>query len=97
MLYVKCYAMLCSILHVLHEQGSGVWYKYPMFYTFLGKVAEFSEVTNSVFFFLCFFLGGGGAFWEEIPPKIITNFVCFLDVIHIFSPHKSNSPPNYNF
>ena len=94
MLYVKCYAMLCSILHVLHEQGSGVCVcKYLMFYTFLGKVAEFSEVTNSVFLFFFW----GGAFWEEIPPEIITNFVCFLDVIHIFSPHKSNSPPNYNF
>ena len=23
----------------------------------------------------------------------ITNFVCFLNVFHIFSPHKSNSPP----
>ena len=47
-----------------------------------------------------FFQGGGLEFpslsFEFPPPQTITNFVCFLDVLHIFSPHKSNSPPqNY--
>ena len=30
----------------------------------------------------------------EFPlPRTITNFICFLDILHIFSPHKSNFPP----
>ena len=29
----------------------------------------------------------------EFLPQTITNFVCFLDILHIFSPHKSNFPP----
>ena len=29
----------------------------------------------------------------EFPPQTITNFVCFLDILRIFSPHKSNFPP----
>ena len=33
----------------------------------------------------------------NFPPKTITNFVCFLDVFHIFSPHKSNFPPETTF
>ena len=28
----------------------------------------------------------------EFPPQTITNFVCFLDILHIFSPPKSNFP-----
>ena len=44
-----------------------------------------------------FFQGRGLKFpslsFEFPPPQTITNFVCFLDVLHIFSPHKSNSPP----
>ena len=43
----------------------------------------------SVFFFRAF---GGGEFPPlsfEFPPQTITNFVCFLDVLHIFlSPQK---------
>ena len=30
----------------------------------------------------------------EFPPQTITNFVCFLDILHIFSTHKSNFPPS---
>ena len=33
----------------------------------------------------------------NFPPKTITNFVGFLDVFHIFSPHKSNFPPETTF
>ena len=43
-------------------------------------------------------LGGGGIslLSFEFPPQTITNFVYFLDILHIFSPHKSNFPPkNY--
>ena len=29
----------------------------------------------------------------EFPPQTITNFVCFLDIFQIFSPHKINFPP----
>jgi len=28
----------------------------------------------------------------KFPPQTITNWVCFLDVFHIFPPHKSNFP-----
>ena len=41
----------------------------------------------------CFFSGPlGGKFQIPPPPKTVTNFVCFLNVFYIFSPHKSNSP-----
>ena len=44
----------------------------------------------------CFFQGlWGGEL--DFPPKTITKFVCFLDVFHFFSPHKSNSPPQTTF
>ena len=29
----------------------------------------------------------------EFPPQTVTNFVCFQNILHIFSPHKSNFPP----
>ena len=29
----------------------------------------------------------------EFPPQTRTNFICFLDIFHIFSPHKINFPP----
>ena len=45
---VMCCAMLCSILHVLHEQVHTWCVCVYKFYTFLGKVAEFREVTISV-------------------------------------------------
>ena len=44
-------------------------------------------------------LGRGGEGFHllsfKFPPQILTKFVCLLGVFHIFSPHKSNSPPNY--
>ena len=43
-------------------------------------------------FFRAFRRGGGGG-GGGFPPQTITNFVCFLDILHIFSPHKSNLPP----
>ena len=29
----------------------------------------------------------------EFPPQTVTNFVMFLDIFHIFSPHKRNFSP----
>ena len=45
----------------------------------------------------CFFFQGlqGGKFPPlgfEFPPQTITNLVCCSDILHIFSPHKSNFP-----
>ena len=54
-----------------------------------GKLFLISSVcmTNSTVFF------SGPLGGEISPPKTITNFVCFLDVFHIFSPNKRDFPP----
>ena len=46
-----------------------------------------------MFFFRAFRGGNFPPSSFEFPPQTITNFICFLDILHIFSPHKSNFPP----